>query len=63
VKGRYIVRPRADRDIDRQAVYLAEHASSEIAYRFLIAVRETFALLASRPKNWMASSDQEKEGP
>jgi toxin ParE1/3/4 len=50
VKGRYIVRPRADRDIDRQAVYLAEQASPEIAYRFLTAVRATFVLLAFHPE-------------
>ena len=50
MKRRYIVRPRADRDTDRQAAYLAEHAGSEVAYRVLMAVRETFALLASHPE-------------
>ena len=62
MKGRYIVRPRADRDTDRQAVYLAEQAGSEIAYRFLMAVRETFALLASHPEIGWRPQIRRKKG-
>jgi toxin ParE1/3/4 len=44
------IRPRARRDLDDQAVYLAEEASSAIGYRFLLPAEETFALLASQPE-------------
>lgn len=48
--GRYVVRPRADRDLDDQADYLAEVSSPNVGHRFLIAAHETFALLASQPE-------------
>ena len=47
---RYLVRPKADRDLDEQAYYLATEASPEIGHRFLVATHETFALLAAQPR-------------
>ena len=49
MSGRYLVRPKADADLDHQALYLAENAGAEIGHRFLIAAHETFTLLASQP--------------
>jgi toxin ParE1/3/4 len=49
VSGRYFLRPKADRDVDDQAEYLATHASPEVGHRFLMAAHETFALLANEP--------------
>jgi toxin ParE1/3/4 len=44
-----IVRPRARDDLGQQAESLMASESLEIAMRFLAAVEETLALLASRP--------------
>jgi toxin ParE1/3/4 len=47
----YVVRPKADRDIDDIADVLAERASSvDLGIRFITTANETFALLASQPK-------------
>lgn len=48
--NRYLLRPKADRDLDDQADYLADVASPEVAHRFLVAAHETFALLANQPR-------------
>ena len=45
----YSVKPKADRDLDDYADYLAREASLEVALRFLAAGHETFALLATHP--------------
>jgi len=45
----YVVRPKADRDIDDLADYIAEHGSLDTALLFLSEVYETFALIASQP--------------
>ena len=45
----YVVRPRAERDLDDYADYLAIEASVDVARRFLSAARDTFALLATQP--------------
>ena len=50
MNARYVVRPKADRDLDDQAYYLATEASSEVGHRFLVAAHETFALLAAQPE-------------
>jgi plasmid stabilization system protein ParE len=50
VSPRYVVKPKADRDLDNYADYLAEEASLEGALRFLAAAQETFALLATQPR-------------
>jgi len=48
LSGRYLVRPKADADLDHQALYLAENAG-QIGRHFLLAAHETFTLLASQP--------------
>lgn len=45
-----MVRPRAGRDLDEQAYYLATQGSAELGHRFLLAAHETFALLATQPE-------------
>jgi toxin ParE1/3/4 len=55
-KSRYLVRPKADRDLDEQAYYYARVASPDVGHRFLVAAHNTFALLATQPKlGWHAS--------
>jgi len=49
VSTRYVVKPRADRDLSDYADYLAEEATLDLALRFLPAANETFALLAQQP--------------
>lgn len=56
MSGAYFIRPKADRDLDTQACYLATEASPEVGHRFLLAAHETFALLAANPKiRWHAA--------
>ena len=51
----YVIRPKADRDLDDQAFYLATEASPEVGHRFLLAAHETFTLLAANPRmGWHA---------
>jgi toxin ParE1/3/4 len=50
VNARYVLRPRADQDLDQQALYLAAETSAETGHRFLVAAHETFALLATQPQ-------------
>lgn len=45
----FTVLPAADRDLDRQAEYLAREASLETALRFYDAANTTFANLARMP--------------
>ena len=49
MSGRYLIRPKADEDLEEQAFYLAQKASLETGHRFLMAAHETFGLLASHP--------------
>jgi toxin ParE1/3/4 len=37
VSAGYLVRPKADRDIEEQAFYLATQATPELGHRFLLA--------------------------
>ena len=46
----YVVRPRADKDIDDIADDLAERASLDVGLRFLAAAYESFALIANQPE-------------
>ena len=46
----YVVRPKADEDLDNQAYYLATEASPEVGHRFLVAAHETFSALATQPE-------------
>lgn len=45
---RYVVRPKADQDLDDHAYYYGTEAGPELGHRFLIAAHDTFALLASQ---------------
>ena len=49
MKARYSIRPKADEDLEQQALYFATRASPETGHRFLVAAHETFTLLATRP--------------
>jgi toxin ParE1/3/4 len=49
VTSTYVVRPRADQDLEEQAFYYATEVSLELGHRFLVAAHETFALLAAFP--------------
>ena len=48
-ESRYLVRPKADRDLDEQAYYYATIARAEVGHRFLVAAHDTFSLLATQP--------------
>ena len=50
MSARYVIRPKADQDLDDQALYLATHASAEVGHRFFLAAHETFSLLATQPE-------------
>ena len=51
----YVVRPKADHDLDEQAYYFATEAGSALGHRFLLAAHETFSLLARQPQiGWRA---------
>jgi toxin ParE1/3/4 len=47
-QSRYLVRPRADGDLEDQAYYYST-ASAEVGHRFLVAAHDTFSLLATQP--------------
>jgi toxin ParE1/3/4 len=36
VSGRYLIRPKADQDLDEQAYYFATEATAELGHRFLV---------------------------
>lgn len=46
----YVIRPKADQDLDDQAFYYATEASPELGHRFLVSAHETFSLLATQPE-------------
>lgn len=53
----YVVRPKADRDLDAYADYLADAGGSDLALRFFDQAYKTFALLASQPNmGWRSRS-------
>jgi toxin ParE1/3/4 len=49
VNARYVLRPKADQDLNQQAYYLATKSNPETGHRFLVAAHETFALLSTQP--------------
>jgi toxin ParE1/3/4 len=49
VTSRFLVLPAADRDLDEQAGYLAEHAGLETALRFYDAANGSFSFPARNP--------------
>lgn len=54
-ESRYVVRPKADQDLQDQAYYYATAASPEVGHRFLVAAHDTIALLATQPNmDWHA---------
>jgi toxin ParE1/3/4 len=54
--NRYFLKPRADRDLDELAAYLASEASLSVAIRFLERARETLELIANHPEiGWHAN--------
>ena len=46
----YVVRPKANTDLEEQAFYYASEGSPEIGHHFLVAAHETFTLLAMQPE-------------
>jgi plasmid stabilization system protein ParE len=52
--SRYIVGPRAARDLDDQAIYLATEASPDVGRRFLESARRTFAPIRDAARNGLA---------
>jgi toxin ParE1/3/4 len=55
VSAVYVVRPRADHDLNEQAYYFAAKVGPELGHRFLLAAHETFSLLAThREMGWHA---------
>lgn len=44
-----LLRPRADQDIDEQALYIAAHSSVAMGQRFYDSLQATFNLLAIHP--------------
>ncbi len=48
-ENRYVVRPKADQDLDDQAFYYLTEASPELGHRFLVSAHETFSLLSTQP--------------
>ena len=49
MSGSYVIRPKADCDLDDQAYFLATEASPKVGHRSLLAAHETFGLLAANP--------------
>ena len=55
MSNRYFIRPKADQDLDEQAVYLSTVGSPEVGHRFLLAAHETFTALSNQPgMGWSA---------
>jgi toxin ParE1/3/4 len=53
---RFLIRPKADLDLDDQACYLAQESGPEAGHRFLDSAHQTFALLATQPHmGWKSS--------
>ena len=50
MSDRYVLRPKAEQDLDDQAFYLAAEAGPQVGHRFLDAAHETFALLSTQPE-------------
>lgn len=50
MNSRYVLRPKADQDLDEQAYYFATKAGVDTGHRFLLAAHETFALISTQPQ-------------
>lgn len=49
-EARYVVRPKADQDLDDQAFSYAIEGSPEVGHRFLVSAHESFSLLSTQPE-------------
>lgn len=49
-KTRYVVRPKADQDLEDQAFYYATKEGPELGHRFLVSAHKTFSLLSTQPE-------------
>jgi toxin ParE1/3/4 len=49
-EARYVIRPKADQDLNDQAFHYATKASPEVGHRFLVSAHETFSRLATQPE-------------
>ena len=57
MRRQYIVRPRANEDLDSQALYYAIEVNLELGHRFLVAADDTFSLLATQPQmGWQSKT-------
>ena len=58
MSAQYSVKPKATRDLDDYAGYLAEKATLEVALRFFDQAHATFALLAGQPNmGWRSKTN------
>jgi plasmid stabilization system protein ParE len=60
VSAEYSVKPKAVRDLDDYADYLAEQAHLDVVLRFFDAAHRTFALLATQP-TWAGGPDLDRQ--
>jgi toxin ParE1/3/4 len=49
-EARFLVRPKADQDLEDRAFYYAREVSSELGHKFLSSAQETFTLLSTHPE-------------
>lgn len=49
-EARYVIRPKADQDLDDQAFHYAVEVTPELGRRFLVSAHETFSLLCTQPE-------------
>ncbi len=57
MKRGYVVRPKANEDLDAQALYYANEVSLELGHRFLVAADDTFSLLATQAQmGWQSKT-------
>lgn len=48
-ESHYVVRPKADRDLDEQAYYYATEGNPEVGHRFLLALTTRLHFLRPNP--------------
>lgn len=48
-EARYVIRPKADQELDDQAFYYAIEGTPELGHRFLVSAHKTFSLLSMQP--------------
>jgi hypothetical protein len=61
VSTRYVLRPKADQDLDQQAYYMATAAGPETGHRFLVADSGNLRLALDPVPDGLASSSTEPE--